>query len=394
MEKVQDLSRVSVIIPTYNRAAVIGRTIDSVLAQTYPNIEVIVVDDGSTDDTRDVLSRYDERVRYVYQQNSGPSAARNRGVAQSTADYIAFLDSDDIILPTKVAKQVAYLDAHPEADIVLCGWRAFERDGVTIGLEVKSVSIGHLLDDTLLSGINGLIPLNAPLMRRECFVCLHGFDGSLVSREEQDLWIRAILAGYKFGIVSEVLCTIADTPASYGKNLANTEKVMPLILERVFSHPALRKRTLALKDQVHARVYLQLGYCHFSNRLTEGDSEMDLARDYLDKAMALKLRARAWGQANLDLVPYWAMTLAGDANPKANLFRLMDELFPKPLRPAWMEAEFSARLHTMLAFRAYRANRRWEVVHHVCNAVRFKPTLVNNRGISAIFIRSLLDRFS
>ena len=111
------MSLVSVIIPTFNRAASVSRAIDSVLGQTYPRVEVIVVDDGSTDDTRERLSAYDHRVQYVYEENAGPAAARNRGAALATGELIAFLDSDDVILPAKLEKQVAYLNTHQGVDI-------------------------------------------------------------------------------------------------------------------------------------------------------------------------------------------------------------------------------------------------------------------------------------
>src|SRR5687767_13189801 len=101
---------VSVIIPTYNRASVVCRAIDSVLGQTYGNIEVIVVDDGSTDETLERLHSYGDRIRVLTQANAGPSVARNRGIAVATGGIVAFLDSDDYWLPTKVARQVVLLE--------------------------------------------------------------------------------------------------------------------------------------------------------------------------------------------------------------------------------------------------------------------------------------------
>lgn len=106
---VGNLPLVSAIIATYNRANLVGRAVESILGQTYENIEVIVVDDGSTDDTRKVLARYGERIRLICQDNAGPGAARNRGIAAAKGEIIAFLDSDDLWLPTKIERQVAVL---------------------------------------------------------------------------------------------------------------------------------------------------------------------------------------------------------------------------------------------------------------------------------------------
>ena len=101
---------VSVVIPTYNRAGVICRTIDNVLAQTYRNTEIIVVDDGSTDDTQAKLRSYGGRIRVIAQSNAGPAAARNRGIEAATGDLIAFQDSDDLWLPNKLERQAAAAD--------------------------------------------------------------------------------------------------------------------------------------------------------------------------------------------------------------------------------------------------------------------------------------------
>ena len=108
---------VSVIIPTYNRAKYITSAIDSVLSQTYNNIEIIVVDDGSNDSTREVLYRYGNKIRYVYQENLGVSAARNRGIELSKGEWIAFLDSDDVWFPKKLSVQMEHISERPEIDV-------------------------------------------------------------------------------------------------------------------------------------------------------------------------------------------------------------------------------------------------------------------------------------
>src|SRR5262245_27222824 len=116
-----DKALVSVVIPSYNRAYCIAKTIDSVLAQTHRNVEVIVADDGSKDDTRSVIERtygHDARVRYVQQTNQGVSAARNCGLREARGEYIALLDSDDVWLPWKLEAQLRCLDALPKAGMV------------------------------------------------------------------------------------------------------------------------------------------------------------------------------------------------------------------------------------------------------------------------------------
>jgi glycosyltransferase involved in cell wall biosynthesis len=120
---------VSVVVPTHNRARIVGAAIQSVLAQTYQNVEVIVVDDGSTDDTRSVVERYGPRVRYLYQPNSGVSSARNLGFANARGEFIALLDSDDEFLPWKLEAQVRLLQAHPDVGMVWTDMTAVNPDG-------------------------------------------------------------------------------------------------------------------------------------------------------------------------------------------------------------------------------------------------------------------------
>lgn len=125
---------VSVIIPTYNRMDTIGRAIDSVLQQTWKPIEIIVVDDGSTDRTLDVIGKYRGRIRLLCQENRGPSAARNAGIHASTGDIISFLDSDDAWLPEKTARQVRLLERTGTAAIgcCVCNARMFPAGGPAI----------------------------------------------------------------------------------------------------------------------------------------------------------------------------------------------------------------------------------------------------------------------
>jgi GT2 family glycosyltransferase len=120
---------VSVVIPSYNRAHLIGETIESVLAQTYRPVEIIVVDDGSRDDTRAVVQRYGPEVRYLYQSNAGVSAARNTGLAAARGEFIALLDSDDIWLPWKLAAQVALLRRYADVGMVWTDMRAIDEGG-------------------------------------------------------------------------------------------------------------------------------------------------------------------------------------------------------------------------------------------------------------------------
>ena len=133
------MPRVSVIIPTYNRAGYLCESIESVLTQTYTDYEIIVVDDGSTDDTEEVLQLWiaDGTIHYVWQENRGESAARNHGIELAIGEYIAFLDSDDLFMPTKLEEQVAYLDNHPEVGMAHSCYSKFGEAGASWGCGIR-----------------------------------------------------------------------------------------------------------------------------------------------------------------------------------------------------------------------------------------------------------------
>src|SRR4051812_14761864 len=123
---------VSVLIPTYNRAREVVVAIESALRQTYSNIELIVVDDGSTDDTRRLIAGYDDRVRYLYQENAGVSAARNFAMRHARGEFLAFLDSDDVWKNWRIESQVAALRRHPEAGLAWTDMTAVDDTGRVI----------------------------------------------------------------------------------------------------------------------------------------------------------------------------------------------------------------------------------------------------------------------
>ena len=130
------MPRISVIIPTFNRAALLKQALDSVLAQTHDNWEAIVIDDGSTDDTDAVLREYGAHITARRVDHAGAGVARNVGLQIATGDLITFLDSDDLLSPIALASQVAYLASHPEVTIAYCGWQRLNDDGTRVLDEV------------------------------------------------------------------------------------------------------------------------------------------------------------------------------------------------------------------------------------------------------------------
>ena len=181
------MPKVSVIIPTYNREKFIERSIRSVLDQTYQDFEIIIVDDGSTDNTRKVLGPYTGKLKYIYQENEGSSAARNRGIKESIGGYIAFLDSDDIWMPEKLALQVDILDKNKNIGIVYSKMFMFNEKGERIGTKPERATGRNF---TELIEIAGDIPTSSVLTRRECFDKAGLFDKDLPTIQDFDMWLR------------------------------------------------------------------------------------------------------------------------------------------------------------------------------------------------------------
>ena len=180
-------ARVSIVIPCYNQAHFLHDAIQSVLSQTHTHFEIIVVDDGSTDNTAEVASGYPQ-VRLIRQQNQGLSAARNTGLRESTCEYLVFLDSDDRLLPDALATGLKYLRANPECAFVSGHYRLINADGEPQQTNPQPhVDAEHYM--ALLQ--NNYITVPASVMyRREIFQTVGDFDTSLKSSEDYDLYLR------------------------------------------------------------------------------------------------------------------------------------------------------------------------------------------------------------
>jgi glycosyltransferase involved in cell wall biosynthesis len=180
------MPKISVIIPTYNRRELVREAIASVMAQSYSDFELIVVDDGSGDGTAEVVSEF-SRVRYVYQPNHGVSAARNHGVALSNGEWIAFLDSDDIWQPRKLEYQLAFFTTHSEAQICQTE-EIWLRNGIRVNPHNKHRKTGG--DIFARSLILCLVSPSAVMLSRALFERISGFDENLPACEDYDLWLR------------------------------------------------------------------------------------------------------------------------------------------------------------------------------------------------------------
>ena len=200
-------SKVSVIIPTYNRARYVRESIQSVLSQTYGDLEVIVVDDGSTDETAEVIGAIsDPRLRYLRQDHVGRSKARNYGLSVARGKYIAFLDSDDLYLPNKVELQVDYLNKHPGTGMVYTSAYCIDDVGELLPHKYEATASGSIYEQIAFF-VPVTITLPTVMTYREIFNRVGGFDENMDRFEDTDMW-RRISKCYQIEAIKDYTCKL------------------------------------------------------------------------------------------------------------------------------------------------------------------------------------------
>jgi len=255
---------VSVVIPAYNQDRFLGTAIRSVLEQTLPPDEVIVVDDGSTDGTGDVLAAFGDSVVVVGQVNSGVSAARNAGVARASGSLIAFLDADDVWVPAKLERQVDRFRRDPDLGLVHTGVQHIDEGGAVTGANVDGLD-GWVSREMLLlrrpvvleAGSTAVVP-------RRVFEALGGFDTRLSTAADWDLSYR-ISRRHRVGFVPDVLVSYRHHGENMHSNVDSLRHDMLLAFEKAFSEDPEVDR--ATRRRAYARLHLILSgsYAHVPN---------------------------------------------------------------------------------------------------------------------------------
>lgn len=276
------MTRLSIIIPTFNRAWCIRRAINSALWQSYKDFELIIVDDGSTDETSDVLAEYrDPRIQVLtHKKNKGASAALNTGIRASVGEFIAILDSDDEWLPEKMERQIAVMDAtDPEVGVVYCDmwkYRGSRREYYHAPHIVPSDGIvfQRALDDALDNIGNPLM-----LFRRQCFDKVGLFDENLPRQIDLDIAIR-ISKYFKFHHIPEPLGNyyVSDESITSGGEATGISAVEQMVAKQIDEY-------LANKPILAKRMYWIGSSCMRSGQTTKG-------RQYLVKALSYSWRPR------------------------------------------------------------------------------------------------------
>jgi glycosyltransferase involved in cell wall biosynthesis len=244
----------TVVIPTYNRADLLGEAIDSVLAEKWPNLELLVVDDGSTDETPALLAGYGDQLTVIRQENAGESAARNTGIRAARHDLVALLDSDDYWLPGKLWQQMELFDRDPEPDVT---FTAYTRIGDVPEEEVILGGWAGTQEDALEQLLIGCrINTSTAIVRRAALIDVGLYDTSLRCAQDYDLWLRLAAAGYRSAYVPEPLAIyrIHSGAVSLDPELVNTSTER--VVERLFDSGTLPADFQSRRDLYLARRYM------------------------------------------------------------------------------------------------------------------------------------------
>jgi len=265
---------VSVIIPTYNRAAYLQKALQSVKEQTYQTLEIIIIDDGSVDDTRKMLENYGGELHYFYQENRGISGARNAGIRRAHGEYIAFLDSDDFWLPDKTEQQLAIFKQHPEYGLVASRCASIRLDG-SYREKNRPGRSGWVLEDLFKANF---IRTSAAMVKQECFKNIGLFDEDLKECEEYDLWLR-IAAHYPMGFINKSLAVYVDNPDGVSTDSLTGRLYRLRVLEKKY-----------LQEKLPAKLYSRriADTCHYVGRHYIQKGEKELGLQYLLRAQKLR----------------------------------------------------------------------------------------------------------
>ncbi|MCM3879695.1 MAG: glycosyltransferase [Vicinamibacterales bacterium] len=305
---------VSVVVPTYNCEKYLSAALDRVLSQDYAPFEVVVVDDGSTDHTLDVLATYENRVRVFRQSNRGPAAARNVAVREARGEFLAFVDGDDLWLPGKLSAQMAYLEKNPESKVVYGSWYEWypDKDGsfpeqiFEIGdesLALEEANSGWVYSKLLMDSIIHII---SAVIDRSVYDAVNGFDESLESGSDYDFWLR-VSRNFQVAKLRRNVAVYRQNPASITSFPRKDDNAYRLLRRAIDTYGLEDGMGNGVDSRMFARRLSSLAFMHGYLHYRKGDPQI-----------ASSSFARAWRENPL----YWkAAGLAVAAGIKSRLIK-------------------------------------------------------------------------
>jgi glycosyltransferase involved in cell wall biosynthesis len=253
------MPKVSVVIPAYNAMRYLPTTLESLTQQTFTDFEVLIVNDGSSDEIVEwVAGLTDSRVKLISQTNQGAAIARNTGIAHAQGEYVAFLDADDLWMPTKLAKQVQCLDDQPTVGLVHTWMAIINPAGQPTGRIIPSETEGNAWQQM---AEKNTVACSSAMVRRCCFDIVGGFlpqpQGCLIGVEDWDMWIR-IASQYSFAVIREPLLLYRQHPDNGSNHWQSMERAFHDVIERTFQSSP--KELLYLKSRSYGHASLCLAW--------------------------------------------------------------------------------------------------------------------------------------
>ena len=389
------MPRVSVIIPTYNRKDLVQLTIDSALAQTFADREIIVVDDGSTDNTGEALrARYDIRIRYEYQTNQGESAARNRALQLAQGEFIALLDSDDLWLPDKLEKEVARLDAEPQAGMVFCEAWLIDAQGKRLGDQPEGSRVTP--DDLSLEKMVLVNQIGGPsttLIRRSTLDAVGGFDAQIHFGEDWDVWLQMLVRRYPIAFIPEPLTCIRrhrGTQCYYPnakRNLQRRNEHVRLLSKAFDQWPG--PIPAGLRERALARQYAEAALNELAvDNATSAQENLQRAKQLASESV----HAAFFEQAVIDLTAVLAEEQVAGSYNRADGFAQQAIALRRTTKGRIAESDrgLEARAAATIGLIA-RGRNDWKAArHYLWQAVRQDVRWLQNGGVRATLVKSLV----
>lgn len=373
------MTLVSIIIPAYNHAHLLADTLHSALAQTHAALEVIVVDDGSQDNTRGVVAAFAGRVTYLRQENAGVCAARNSGLALAQGEFVLFLDSDDLLAPKAIEIKSALLQEDSRAALAYSAFRYVGEDGRRVLDEAHPKPNGSPLRRLLLRTL-GFPPGNA-LIRRAMLESVGKWDTELSGAADTDLWIRLAHAGHAFAYADVALFDYRILSNSMSRNYTRQINDEFKRLDKFFARPNLPVEIMQLQSCSRAILHLEAATrCYLTNDIDGGKAHL---REGFRLAPALA-HDRDW-------LMNWLASFAKEptqSDPIAVLTRILDNLPPEAGALHHMRREVIGSYHIVAAYAAYDKGDYDTVRQHIMPAVTMRPAILRNHGFLHLWLNA------
>lgn len=383
---------VSVIVPTYNRKNYVQEAIDSILAQSFTDYEIIVVDDGSTDGTGEALAKYGDKIRYYYQENRGESAARNKGARLAQGKYLAFLDSDDLWLPDKLSVQIQFLEERPDVGMTfspaLCIYdsQVLHQEPLPSTKDVQSLDFEDIITGwhTCPSGV---------VIRKAVFDSIGGFDESIRFAEDWDLWLRVALIANISGISRPLAKMRLHSGGQWyfpkAERLDQLLKDHLRLLERACRlWPDVSEQSMALRRKVIAREYADNAWLNYAfDRIATAQERLQ---------MAIELDPDAWHDCEtiIPAIVEVAVRMATrDPDARDVCVKFVDRVLthlPASLRDLPLSRrKIAAQAEVELGYRLLALQNPKAARKHLIKGMFLDPRWMRNRGTVALIFQLL-----